>query len=314
MDYQFLAIINPHSSHATRVKKRLEQLEKKLGHTVNSIESDKNQRVFTRRFEKIIKKLESRPTIILVGGGDGTVHQVVTATIKVPLRQRKNIILLPIWGGNANDFAYMLNGIGSHRDLFKLIQRGKIVPIHPLEIELCGSRAARIDYAICYASFGASAFAADVLDKSGPARKGKFHNLSGVTIVSELFRVVSAFLHTPPFHAQVNGERVEIFEQVFTNGSRMAKVDRLPVNLTDKAFYKVAQPSKNPTMVFRILKLLTGKEVGEVTSKPVSFQVKEPVLGQYDGEVIKIPEDTVVHIRVSKKKIYALTTRQPYSD
>lgn len=309
MKYQLLAVTNPHSSNADRVTKRLKKLELKYGQTVTQITSEKNPTVFKKKFAAVLKKHATKPTIVLIGGGDGTVHQVVTATIEADYGPRENIILLPIWGGNANDFAYMLNGLGLHKDIYKLIERGKPVTIHPLEISREKGTTTDTDYAICYASFGASAFAADILDKSGPARKGTFSNIAAFVIAAELTRVVSAFLHAPAFKAQVNGQKVEIFEQVFTNGSRIAKVDRLPVNLTDKAFYKVAQPSKHPSMVLRILKLLTGKQVGEVTNEPTSFQVKESVLGQFDGEVIKIPEDTVVSISLSKKSIYALSTK-----
>lgn len=312
MDYEILAVTNAHSSNALRVKKKLLQLEKALKEPVKTIPTHKDVRVFERTFKKAVGEAAG-PIVVLIGGGDGTVHQVVKTTLQLNIKDPSNVILLPIWGGNANDFAYMLNGLGLRKNLADIIKNGVPVAIHPLEIELSGKKTTQIDYAICYASFGASAFAAEALDKSGPARKGRFGSNSGMIIVGEIIHVVGAFLHAPLFRAQVNGERVEFFEQVFANGSRIAKMDRLPVNLTDKAFYKIAQPTKNPTMILRLLKALTGKEIGEVTDKPVSFQVKEPVLGQYDGEVVRIPKNTVVKIRLSEKKIYALATKSSLS-
>lgn len=308
MDYRILAITNAHSSNASRVKKKITSLEKVLDTSINTIPTTKDPSVFERNFKEALQAID-KPVIVLIGGGDGTVHNVVKTILQFELKDPSSVIVLPIWGGNANDFAYMLNGLGIRKNLAEIIKHGKPVAIHPLEIELAGKKTKKIDYAICYASFGASAFAAEALDKSGPARKGRPGSRSGMIIVGEVVRVISAFLHAPSFHAQINGKRVEIFEQVFTNGSRIAKMDRLPVNLTDKAFYKIAQPSKNPAMILRMLKALTGKQIGEVTNKPVSFQVKEPVLGQYDGEVVKIPKNTVVNIRLSKKKVYALTTK-----
>lgn len=310
MNYQIIAVTNPHSSNAARVKKSVRRLEKKLKTKIATISSERDPLVFKKKFGLEVKKYSHKPTVILIGGGDGTVHQVVNATIDMPEAQRKNTILLPIWGGNANDFAYMLNGMAVGKDLYKVITRGKVIKIHPLEIELRQKSVKTIAHAICYASFGASAFAADIIDKTGAARNGLFRNITAVVLIKELFRVISAFVHAPPFKARINGKRVTIFEQVFTNGSRIAKVNRLPVSLTDKAFYTVGhQPNKHPVIVIRILKILTGKLVGEVTSKPVNFQVKESILGQYDGEVIKIPDNTHVEIRVSKDHIYALSTR-----
>lgn len=310
MDYQIVSIINPHSSNAARVKKSVRKLEKKLGIKVASISSERDPLVFKKKFAKEIQKHAEQPTIVLIGGGDGTVHQVVKATIDASENLRKNTILFPVWGGNANDFAYMLNGLAIGKDLSKVIKRGKVVKIHPLEIELVNKLSKKTTaHAICYASFGASAFAANTLDETGAARQGVFRNVPVVVLTKELIRVVNALLRAPVFNARVNGKKVKIFEQVFINGSRIAKIDRLPVTLTDKAFYTVAQPNKHPIMLVRILKILTGTRVGRVTSKPVMFQVKESVLGQYDGEVIKIPNNTRVKIRVSKKYIYALSTR-----
>ncbi len=312
MDYQILAITNPHSSNATRVKKKVRKLEAKLGAPVVRLSSERDPHVFKKKFAQALQEFEPKPTIILIGGGDGTVHQVVKATIDLPESQRKNTILLPIWGGNANDFAYMLNGLAVGKDLYSVMRRGSIVKIHPLEIELTHKSSKTIAHAICYASFGASASIAESLNKNGAARQGIFRNIPLIVMSREFLWAVSALLHTTPFKARVNGKRVSIFEQVFANGSRIAKIDRLPVSLTDKAFYSVGhehQPSKRPIVFIKILKILSGKKIGEVTSKPVNFQVKEPVLGQYDGEVIKIPGNTHVEIRVSKQHIYALSTR-----
>lgn len=310
MDYQIIAVTNPHSSNAARVTKKIRQLEKRLGNKIVSLPSERNPLVFKKKFIKRIQGYSHKPVVVLIGGGDGTVHQVVKATIDVPEPGRKNIILLPIWGGNANDFAYMLNGVPAGKSLFKVISAGKIIKIHPLEISLTRKNSETIAHAICYASFGASAFAADIIDKTGAARDGLFSNVAVVVIGKEVFRVVRALRSALPFRARVNGKRVKIFEQVFVNGSRIAKINRLPVKLTDKAFYSVGhQPNKHPFIVLRIIQILSGKRVGSVTNRPVKFEVKEPVLGQYDGEVIKIPGNTRVKISVSKQYIYALSTR-----
>lgn len=309
MDYQILSITNPHSSNAARVKKSVRKLEKKLGVKIDNLPSERSPQVFKKKFAHMIKEYRDKPTIVLIGGGDGTVHQVVRATIDAPAAQRQHIILFPIWGGNANDFAHMLNGLPVGKSLWKVIKNASVVKIHPLEIELRGKSTKSVTHAICYASFGASAFAAHTLDEGNVARKGMLSNVPPVVIARELLRVVTAFRSAPSFKARVNGRKVKIFEQIFTNGSRIAKIERLPVALTDKAFFTVLEPTKHPRMIIRIFKILSGKSEGQVTSKPVGFQVKESILAQYDGEVIKIPDDTHVEIRVSNKFIYALSTR-----
>lgn len=309
MKYELIAIINPKSSNAQRVSKSISRLEGKLGKKVTSVQSDRDPVVFEKQFTKYITKNVTKKTVVLVGGGDGTVHHVVSATAKLPHTVRDNIILLPVWGGNANDFAYMLNGLALGKDLKRVISNGRAVKIHPLEIIMARKSVKTCNYAICYATFGASAYAADELDKSEIAREGLMSNVPIIVIVKELIRVVSAFVAAPHFKAKVNGRQVKIFEQVFTNGSRIAKIDRLPILLTDDAFYKIIQPSKHPKMIIRILKLMSGKKIGEITKKPVEFEVTEPILGQYDGEVLKIPKNTHVTVKLSDNYVYALSTK-----
>lgn len=309
MNYQIISVVNPNSSNASRVAKRIAKLEKKLGTNIASISSERDPLVFKKKFSKSIREYAKQPTIVLIGGGDGTVHQVVNAVIDLPNSIRKNTILFPIWGGNANDLAYMLNGISVAKDLHSILVNGSVVQIHPLEIELSTKLSKTSAHAICYASFGASAYAADELEQSGISRRGFWKNIPAVVLARELLRIVTAFSRAPVFKARVNGKKVRIFEQVFTNGSRIAKIDRLPVNLTDKAFYTLAQPNKHPLMLLRVLKLLTGKQVGKVTNRPVSFQVREAVLAQYDGEIIRIPNKTKVKISISDTYICALSTR-----
>lgn len=302
-DYKLLFINNPKSSNSDRVRNRVSKLEKRLGHKIKTITSEKDLALFA---DKFARSLSNQQTLVLIGGGDGTVHQVVEATIKLPIKKREKVVLFPIWGGNANDFANMLNGLGVGKNLLSFIKRGEVVSIHPLQVDLSTKET---HYAICYASFGASAYAADILDKKGPARLGRFHNFPAMIVINETISVLKAFLQTHTFKANVNGQQVEIFEQAFTNGSRWAKVYKIPLNLTEKKFYKVAQPTKNPAMLIRIFKLLTGKRVGEITDKPAKFTVEEAVLAQYDGEVSKVPANTTVKVCVSDKNVFALSTK-----
>lgn len=302
-NHKLLFINNPKGSNNARVQKKILQLEKTIGHKIKTITSEKDPKKFEEKFKRHIA--DNADTIVLIGGGDGTVHQVAEATIKLPKNKRNSVMLLPIWGGNANDLANMLNGISVNKNLFSIINKGKAVTIHPIKISV-GSKT---NYAVCYASFGASANAADVIDKSGPARKGRFHNFAAIIVISEVFSVLRAFVKSPSFSAQINSEEVKIFDQAFTNGSRIAKVDRIPLNLTDQKYYKFAQPKKNSTMLVRIFKLLSGKQVGEITDKPTEFIIKEPVLAQYDGEVSTIPADTLIKVELSKKNIKALATK-----
>ncbi len=262
---------------------------------------------FRRMLQKNLNTAH-KSTLLCIGGGDGTVHLVANALLTImPGVNLHKIILLPLWGGNANDLSCMLNGLPYRVKLKNLFARAQIIPIHPLSIKSTESSGDTVRYAVCYASFGASAYTADQLTKPA-ADKRIFGKSIARGILNEFGRVVRAMLAAPGFDMEQDGERVIIFEQLFSNGSRMAKIDRLPVRLTDKAFYYTVRSDNAPTVSY-ILRLLRGKKLGEIKHTSVRFIVRERAWAQFDGEATTIPENTTITVSHSRRALYALSTK-----
>lgn len=310
--YEFsriVLVVNPQSSNIQRLEPRARELAKLFPDiAVEIVESVADADAFSMKLQKALNYVGGQ-TLLGIGGGDGTVHLVANALLSAtPRINLKKITILPLWGGNANDLAYMLNGLSSRFKIKQALTRAKLVKVYPLEIKTIDNKGGSfIRYAVCYASFGASAYTAEQLARPLNEKKmlGKYVRNR---IVTEVSRAVRAMLDAPGFDVEQDGHRIKIFEQLFSNGSRMAKVDRLPVKLLEREFYYVTRSDKPPTVPY-ILRMLRATNVGEVKKGAVHFIARERAWAQYDGEAFIIGENTRVTVKHSIRPLYMMSTK-----
>lgn len=303
-----ILVINPQSTNIHRIKKRSQELDRLFpGQTITTIETTPRRAQLNTRLKKMLVGQEGT-TLLCIGGGDGTLNSVLNCLMGMAEQiDLTTVLLLPLWGGNANDFAYMVNGVAPRTTLQWILARGQPVAIHPFEITTTGhSRNRTVVYAACYASFGASAYAAEQLTNPRKDSHLLVKSTAG-KLLAEAMYVIKALLDAPVFTAEQDGHRMQIFEHVFVNGSRMAKLDRLPVKLNEKAFYKAVESEKHPLAL--VLQFLRGKKIGRVTNKPVKFTTKERAWAQFDGEAVVLPKNTTVTVGHAKTPFYALSTK-----
>ncbi len=307
---RIIIVVNPQSTNVHRIEKRGNELHKLFpDKTIALVETSFRTAELSAKLKKQFNK-KPGITLVCIGGGDGTVHAVINALMQLaPAINLAKTPILPLWGGNANDLAYMLNGVPSRSSMRILLGRGKIVPVHPFEIiTQCGDHK-ETRYAACYASFGASAYAASELEKPA-ARREKIQAKSTLSVlVHEINRFVRAILEAPGFAAEQEGQRIKIFDQIFANGSRMGKLDHLPVRLHERKFYWAVKSEKQPTFWFYVLWLLRGERYGVITDKTSSFTTKERAWAQFDGEATSLPRNTTVTIGHAKTPFYAISTK-----
>lgn len=303
----FIIILNPKSSNIKRTRKRIDELKNILPSKPLVIKTGRSSEIIKKSLEKSLKK-NSGKTLLFIGGGDGTVHQVINSIMTG--RNKHKVVVLPIWGGNANDLAFMLNGLSYQEKLSKVLASGKIVDIYPLKITLNNKKnKQQIYYSICYASFGATAFAANQLDQQSSNKNNILQFTTLGVAIQEIKGVTDAFRKSPVFRAKINGEKVTIFEEAFMNGPRMAKLNSFPVKLNKKVYYRAHQPNKHPLLSRRVVQAVTGQKFGEITSRPTSFTVRESILAQFDGEVSKIPKNSKITISLSAEPIKAVSIK-----
>ena len=308
-----IVIYNPISTQAQRAMKYTEQLQDffspdDLIFIPTSPEGKQaNKALIVTQSAKLGKR-----TLLVVAGGDGTVNLVVDTLLhdshlNTEMRQTT---VLPFWGGNGNDLAHMLNGTPRHAHIRHALETGRSVAIYPLSCEITRDDITHKYTAICYASFGASAFAASRLEKMRGIRPF-FHAIGVVKFMHELSMVFRALLKASPFTVEDAKTTRPIFDRVFINGPRFAKVAGSPVSLTDKRFLHVVVEQKRVSSVAYHITQLTRRHAGRYTVEEghsVAFTLREPAWAQIDGEVMYLHTGTKVRVSIDERAFYGLST------
>lgn len=260
------------------------------------------------------EKLLDPKTLVAVIAGDGTLNHVVNQLLtdkRLEPRHRRTAIL-PLWGGNANDLARMLNGMPSRAQVSRLIEHGKVVAVHPIEFNFKGKRTKLTNIlALCYASFGASGAVAQAINES-EFRRITLKTWPPLRILRELTLVIKTLNNAPRFKVAdgPEGKPRRLFERVFINGSRLAKVERVALKLTDKHFYETSVTRMRLGAMFsRALELSDRRFSHKVAETEATFTVLSDVLAQFDGEDKEIPAGTTVTATVHDEPFYALSLR-----
>lgn len=311
---QIVVFYNPASTNSRRSRKRIAELKELfpskevviVDTSPDGLEANK------RLVAKTAKKFTDK-TAVCIAAGDGTVSAVLDALLMskdISPAQRK-VPILPLWGGNANDLAYMINGMSSRTGLRKVFEKGSIVPIFPLSVKLDTGKQASRRIAACYVSFGASAYAAQQTELPKNKKK-KVHVIPGSRVATELYVVTKSLIRAKSFSIHTDSQKHPIYERMFVNGSRIAKIDRLPVRLNQKAFYEATFPNKNPKAFLSLLsalKIFRKRSYGEITEKDVTFILNDETWAQIDGEVTKLPKHTKVEISLSQTPFFVISTK-----
>jgi diacylglycerol kinase family enzyme len=253
----------------------------------------------------------TKSTLLCIAAGDGTTNQAIETLLtskKIPSIARR-VPILPLWGGNANDLAHMLNGPAYRARLQDILKHGNIAAIHPLYCEIMRpGKPQKNRIAACYASFGVTAFAAHKLND--PAhRKSRLQTIPGGRIVQEFITLLGAFMEAPALSFKDSNNTKIVYELSFYNGSRMAKIERLPAKLTEDMFYiNTFENKKLLSIIPRLIELTRKSAPQRLMRNYSSFTVKENSWAQFDGESLKIPSNTKVRIQLFERPFYALST------
>jgi diacylglycerol kinase family enzyme len=296
-------LFNPASTRAVDSLKRIIELERLYPQKVEIITTTTGGRDANIAALVAVKKRLTKDVLLCVAAGDGTVNIAVealaTAGLKAPL--------LPLWGGNANDLAYMLNGASFAKRLRSVFRRSQIIPIYPLECTITSGNKRESRLAACYISFGMSGFSAHRMNDEIHREHIRRKRLT--RFAHELGLVWRIFTLAPWFHVQEGDTTHRVYEMVFANGSRIAKVDRLPVRLGEQAFYRDTLEHKKLGKIFRkVVGVLRGGLKQSRVTRPVHLVFKDTVWAQFDGEPVRIKAGSAVEIRLCKKPFYAVAS------
>lgn len=314
---QVIVLFNPASTHAQQAKKRIEELRQivpakqfLLLHT-SSEGREANKDLLLSNAHLLGPK-----TLLCIAAGDGTVNMAVealascaTASPKHAAKDASKTIILPLWGGNANDVAHMLNGPAYRISVPALLEKGQVVSFYPLHCTLTDSKGTvRKHLAVGYIGFGASALTARRLNEP-PHRDSVLHNVPGGRIIQETMTVFRALLGAPAFKIEDDGVERQIYERMFINGSRIGKMQMTQLRLTDEHFYKTTLDDKRLSVAFARVRELLRKPSVERAGESTSFRCIGEAWVQFDGEAIRIAPGTLVEVTRSTVPLRALSVR-----
>jgi hypothetical protein len=309
---RIIVLRNPASTHAKNAQQRIAALRALTAPADFEIVEtaaagrDANKALLRRLGSKL-----GEHTLMCIAAGDGTVNIVVETLLTdntLPDTARQTPIL-PLWGGNANDLAHMLNGPVWRRPLARILKKGTVTAVQPLKCTLTmPDGTTKIHLAVCYASFGASAFAAHRLAHPD-TRHRRLDNMPGGRVAKELATVVRALMDAPQLAVREGAQTKKMYEHIFLKGSRFAKVQGVRLRLTDPHFYHTVMRKKRArTLFFHIWELTGPRAVQRVAGNHAAFTPQERLWGQVDGEVFSIPAGTKVEVSLSKRPVYLLNT------
>lgn len=313
MNQKFFVLFNPAGTSAAKSKKRINEL-KKLYHKANVkvIETSPDGDEANRKIIEQTAKSFDKNSVLGIASGDGVVGMVIDTLATSPNLSQiaQKVPILPLWGGNANDLAVMLNG-QSPRSLKPIINRAQVVKIYPLECKLelqDGSQLTRTS--ACYISFGATARAASRMQRS-KHRDNPLHKIPGMILVSEFFSVLKSLKNAPLFRIKENGKDIKIYEKLFTNGPNFAKQRIFPLKLTEKAYH--VETIRHKRYVEATLQVARSiylrNKHSNFATHATRFTCLEETIAQFDGEPVTIQPNTDITIKLSQRPFYALSTK-----
>lgn len=259
---------------------------------------------------RVLREWLSPTTLLCVAGGDGTnsfvINKLLTDSQFDDAARRAHV--LPLWGGNANDLAFMANGVPRTSTIVEVVTGGTGVTVYPLHIERTHAQKTQSELGVCYASFGASAYASYLLNRPGH-RENSLMRFPGVRPFLEARNVLQALRGSKRFICQIGDQQEALHDLLFINGSRIAKFGRAPSNIADKHFVEIRVRRKQPVVLSYIVGLLAGAAQKKTEVTDESFTLLEATWLQRDGEVTHIPSGTQITVRRSDAPFYLLSTK-----
>lgn len=303
-----VVVVNPVSSNYDRGQQLIRQLAAIFDNKLEIIEM---RHTDYERPSWLITRLNAAlddKTLLAIAGGDGTNNLIIDTMLRSTAiaANAQSAVILPLWAGNANDLAHMANG-NPPNSIETLLKKAVTMPVYPLAVTTTRRSKTATKLAVCYVSLGASAYVSARMSRPG-YRSRRVYRVPGGRRLSEMGSVFRALVGAPTFESSIDGTRQRIYDLVMINGSRIAKVNRTPVKLTDNGFYEILVARKHPLFVPYLIQINHRISI-ERRSQSQALLINEATWAQIDGEPLQIPGDTDIVVRPYEHSFNLLTTK-----
>lgn len=311
---KIVVIQNAKSTNAARAKTLIAEIQKLMGKSNVTIVdiTDYSHQKTTQIIEQAARRFD-KDTLVVIGGGDGSCSSVINTIClsdQLTVANRK-ATFLPLWGGNANDLATMLNGQVKAISMSKLLSTGKSIAVYPLLVTFRPPKSTKEErIALCYVSFGATAEILWRMEESSHVRdSNKFKN-SLQRIPFELIDTIKTLLDVGTIHIEGDrGQLDKMYDRLFVNGSQFAKMLHTPVVLNKKEYFVTTSRKRYKQLFGNLFRSVMRSGAGHIQSKPQLFTLKDAALAQIDGEIFPVSAGTAVKVCISDSPCFVLSTK-----
>jgi len=305
-----VVLVNRSSTHPKRAQRFIKQLRDIFpSDQIEVVDSPKDLAKNAQLVVRLSRQLDKQ-SLVCIAGGDGTISTFINIMLTnsdISPEARKAAVL-PLWGGNANDLAYMANGWVQFANLHKIINQGNRATVYPLAVTTKLDDEVETRLAACYVSFGASAYATHLLSKPSHRQK-RVYRLPGARMAVEALTASRALASAKPFTSEIDGKRKLLYDLILINGPRIAKINRVPVRITDRHFYELRVYRRHPMVLGYVAKIVQGLTAKRHTKTEQLLTAHDGTWAQLDGEEHYIPGHTEITVLPHKEAFTILSTK-----
>jgi len=308
IEERLIIIVNPMSKKGSLLASRVRSLIRREGMNLEETSTDHPDDVGSTM--EFWSKRFGGSRVIMVFGGDGAINQVINNVMLS--RSNKNVVLVPIPAGTANDFCRAL-GFESVESTLEAMVDFNIRPIDLIKIEVNGIGKQQVKYCSNILGIGLDG------DLANRAQKYKRFGVIGYWYTSLKRAVVMLFRGTPTWKLRIKADGFEHDGDLLA--AMFANINQYGQNLLiapgakpdDRRLYgTIARPMKIPAAFMSGLLLLKGKHtrmpaVESFDCDSADIEVLEDVYAQEDGEVYFYPAGTSFHVSIERGALNVLT-------
>ena len=233
-----------------------------------------------------IAKKSARP-LIISSSGDGGYNEVINGYMDAG-NSRAVCAVLP--AGNANDHSRTMQD----NSLLQQIQKGTVSQLDLLKVTVIAADEVTTRYAHSYAGLGITPVIGAELNRH------EFNRFN------EIILALKTFQKLKPFKINRNGKVLKLDSLIFGNINQMAKVLTIaPENNPDDGMFEVVafKSGSKRKLLKRLAKAAVMNLTSQKTMKVYKFKTIKKIPMQLDGEIIKLPADSLVTVESSHKAL-----------
>lgn len=283
-------IMNPNSGKKKKIKtyEKFYDLSRKYGYDLEIIFTERKGHAI-----EIMKELPNDIDLVLSGGGDGTLNEIVTGNIS----REKKLVIAPLPLGSTNDVGSMYGLDKSIYENYEMILKGQ-----PKSIDICYINDTPFVYVACFGDY------LDLAYSTPRALKEKYGKLAYIFYG---LKQLKNKLHHYNIKYTIDGvEHEGTYSFIFiTNSSRIAGQNDVyyDIKLDDDKFEVAFANINSKKEVFKLLVLINSIEIKDIpgvdyfqtNNLKIEFSEEPNISWGIDGEEF-ISKEKVYEFRMEK--------------